>query len=266
MKIRRAYGNRDGRNTRHGRGDHPTARAGRRPRRRRLQPKAVTAEGVCACALRPKGARCRCTRGTSASPRTASGSSTRSWAPRPHRLPGQQRRHHRRQDRAQDDDRGLARGAPGQPVRRLLHDQGRARAHDRPRLRAHRQHLVGHRRDRQHRAGELRGLEVRPVRFSKSLASRSPARASPSTASPPASSTPTWSPRYPRTCSKAIVESIPVGDWARPRRSPGPCPSSLDEDVGLHHRLRPRHQRRPRDLGKERLHRSFLDGARGCSL
>ena len=60
--------------------------------------------------------------------------------------------------------RRLAQGAAREPVGRLLHDQAGARAHARARLGPHHQHLVGHRRDRQHRPGQLHGLESRPLR------------------------------------------------------------------------------------------------------
>ena len=50
--------------------------------------------------------------------------------------PRQQRRHHRRQDGPEDDRRRLEQGARGQPLRRLLHVQGGARAHGRARAAA----------------------------------------------------------------------------------------------------------------------------------
>ena len=55
----------------------------------------------------------------------------------------------------------------------LLHVQAGDRAHDRARLGADHQHLVGDRRDRQHRPGELHGLEVGRCSGSRR---RSPAR------------------------------------------------------------------------------------------
>jgi hypothetical protein len=47
---------------------------------------------------------------------------------------------------------------------RLLHGRAGARAHDRARVGPDRQHLLDHRPDRQHRASQLRGREVRHVR------------------------------------------------------------------------------------------------------
>ena len=53
---------------------------------------------------------------------------------------------------------------------RLLHDQAGDRAHARARLGPDHLHLVGDRRDRQHRPGELRGLEVGEFGLTKTLA------------------------------------------------------------------------------------------------
>ena len=61
-----------------------------------------------------------------------------------------------RQDDLQDDRRGLVQGPGRQPLGRLLHVPRGAGAHDRARYRAHHQHLVDHRPDRQHRPDELR--------------------------------------------------------------------------------------------------------------
>ena len=59
---------------------------------------------------------------------------------------------------------GLGPRHPGQPVRRLLPVPGDPAAHAGPRLRPHHQHQLDHRRGRQHRPGQLRRLQVRPVR------------------------------------------------------------------------------------------------------
>ena len=76
----------------------------------------------------------------------------------------QQRGHHDRQDGRQDDRRGLEQGPVRQLVRRLLPLPGRADAHARAGHGPHHQCLVRHRGDRQHRPGELRGVEVGTLR------------------------------------------------------------------------------------------------------
>ncbi len=77
----------------------------------------------------------------------------RERARRPHRA-GQQRRHHPRQHAVQDDGRRLGRRHERAPARRVPDDQGRPEAHDRGRLRPHRQPLE-HLGARQPRPGQL---------------------------------------------------------------------------------------------------------------
>ena len=115
--------------------------------------------------------------------------------------------------RPEDDRRGLVQGDRGQPVRRVLHEPGGAAAHDRARLGTDREHLLDHRRDGQHRPGELRGFEVGAVRADQDAraarlrtsssgpaSSRRTASGSPSTRSPPGSSRPRCSSTSPRRC------------------------------------------------------------------
>ena len=97
---------------------------------------------------------------------------------RPAGHPRQQRGHHGRQAGLEDVRGRLGQGAAGGPLGSLLHVQARDRAHDRARLGADHQHLLGDRRDRQHRPGELRGLEVRPVRAHQDARPRGGVRAS----------------------------------------------------------------------------------------
>jgi NAD(P)-dependent dehydrogenase (short-subunit alcohol dehydrogenase family) len=73
-----------------------------------------------------------------------------------------------------------------EPVGGLLHVQAGDRAHARARLGADHLHLVGDRRDRQHRPGELRGLEVGGSSGSRS---RSPRRRRSRSGCPASSST-----------------------------------------------------------------------------
>ena len=67
---------------------------------------------------------------------------------------GQQRRHHPRQHAVQDDGRRLGRRHERAPARRVPDDQGHPEAHDRGRLRPHRQPLE-HLGARQPRPGQL---------------------------------------------------------------------------------------------------------------
>ena len=106
---------------------------------------------------------------------------------RPPRHPRQQRRRHRRQARLEAVRRRLAQG----PARELVRGASTwakpaIEPHDRARVGQDHLHLVGDRRDRQHRPGELRGLEVGRVRTRKDARSRR--RRSPSGS--PASSRP----------------------------------------------------------------------------
>ena len=64
----------------------------------------------------------------------------------------------------QHDRRGLVQGPPVNLSGAFFLSPGRAAAHGRARHRPDRQRLVRDRRDRQHRPGQLRGVEVRPVR------------------------------------------------------------------------------------------------------
>ena len=80
---------------------------------------------------------------------------------RPPRHSRQQRRRDDGSPSVGDDRRRVAHGAARQPVGRLLHVQAGARAHARARVGPDHQHLVDHRRDRQRRPGQLRGLEGR---------------------------------------------------------------------------------------------------------
>ena len=71
----------------------------------------------------------------------------------------------------------LGQGAEGGPVGSLLHVQAGDRAHDRARLGADHQHLVGERRDGQHRPGELHGREGGDVRAHQDAGPRGGAHA-----------------------------------------------------------------------------------------
>ena len=83
---------------------------------------------------------------------------------RPAGHPRQQRGHHRRQGVLEDVRGRLGQGGPGRPIGSVLHGQAGDRAHDRAGLGPDHQHLVGERRDGQHRPGELHGREGRHVR------------------------------------------------------------------------------------------------------
>ncbi len=94
-------------------------------------------------------------------------------AARAPRHPGEECRHHDRQDRSEADGRGLAQGDRGQLVGRVLYEPGGAAAHDRAGLRTNCEHLLDHRRDGQHRSGELRRFEVGGVRTDQNVRLRS---------------------------------------------------------------------------------------------
>ena len=113
--------------------------------------------------------------------------------PRAARHPRQQRRHHHRQDRAQDVRRRLVQGAQRQPVRRVLPVAGGAAPHGRARQRPHRERVERHRRDGQHRPGQLRGVQVGALRPDQDAGARgraAPRRAPASSPIPTASASP----------------------------------------------------------------------------
>ena len=143
--------------------------------------------------------------------------------------PRQQRRHHHRQDGPEDELRGLVQGPRRQPLRRLLHGQGGAATHGRARHRPDREHLLDHRPAGQHRPGELRRVEVRPVRPDDDPRPRGRPRAQEGRqargqrARPHrqhrrarASSRPTCSRPCPRRCSTASAAKIPLGRLGQP--------------------------------------------------
>ena len=221
VRDRRHPGNRGG--------DLPQPRRAGRGRRGRLQPRPRNGRGVHRQAHRrglegqhPPGQH-RLGGGLPAHRRRGD------RAARAPRHPRQQRRHHDRQDRSEDDRRGLVQGDRGQPVRSVLHEPGGAAAHDRARLGTDREHLLDHRRDGQHRSGQLRRVEVGAVRAdedarargcasssSAPASSRRTASASPSTPSPRGSSRPRCSSTSPRRCSTGSRTKIPVGRLGRP--------------------------------------------------
>ena len=149
--------------------------------------------------------------------------------PWPARHPRQQRRDHDRQDRAEDDRRRLVQGDRGEPLGGVLHVPGGAAPHDRARVWADHQHLVDHRRDGQHRPGQLRRRRSQGCRGSRRrwrarrpsschgpASSPRTGSGSPSTRSRPASSRPRCCESVPDKVLDKIRSQIPVGRLGRP--------------------------------------------------
>ena len=220
---------RDRRHPRHRGGDLPQPRRAGRGRGGRLQPRPRNRRGVHrqAHAGRPEGQH------PPGQHRIGGGlPAHRGRGDRAARAPGhprQQRRDHDRQDGPEDDRRGLVQGDRGQPVRSVLHEPGGAAAHDRARLGTDREHLLDHRRDGQHRSGELRRVEIWAVRADQDArargcassssapeSSRRTASASPSTRSPPGSSRPRCSSTSRRRCSRGSRTRSRSGRLGRP--------------------------------------------------
>ena len=229
------------RDARHRRGDRPEPRRPGRDRRRRLQPRSRTAAGVRGKlqargdGQHPPGQR-RLGRRLPAHGRRGARPA------RPPRHPRQQRRHHDRQDGPEDDRRGLVQGPRRQPLRRVLHEPGGTAAHDRARLGPDHQHLLDHRRDRQHRAGQLRRVEVRALRTHQDARARGrlPAQArgkldedgigvTVNTVAPGFIATEMLE-HVPEKVLDEIKAKIPLGRLGSPRRSPASCTSSCADE------------------------------------
>ena len=241
---------RDRRHARHRGGDLPQPGRAGRGRRRRLQPRPRARRGVLGRARR-NGVKAQHPPGQHRLGGRLPAHRRRGDRPaRPAGHPRQQRRHHHRQDGPEDDRRGLVQGARRQPVGRVLHVPGGAAAHDRARHRADHQHLLDHRRDRQHRPGELRRVEVGPVRPDQDAGARGrlPAQAGRTSSTddgdrahrqhgrPRASSRPRCSRRVPEKVLDRIKAQIPVGRLGPARRGRPRRALPRRRRVLVHHR------------------------------
>ena len=168
----------------------------------------------------------------------------RARALRQPRRPREQRRHHPRRDRAQDDRRGL----DGRRRHNLTGTHRVTRAVIEPmcrrRVRPDRDRLELRRRARQLRPGQLRRRQGRPDRAGRRRwRSSSPATASRPTASAPASPRPTCSRASPRRSARRLLARVPLGRFASAAgdRAGGRLRARRGR---LHDRHVPRHQRR----------------------
>ena len=112
--------------------------------------------------------------------------------------------------------RGLGPRHPGQPVRRLLPVAGDPAAHARPRIGPHHQHLLGHRRGRQHRPGQLRRVKSGLFGLTMSLAQETARKGITVNSVAPGYISTEMVQAVPKEALDKVIAKIPVGRLGEP--------------------------------------------------